>query len=108
MNGLIVILAVTSVTFMPLGDAMTLIFTSPLSTMIVASIFLGHRMRLYKIFNALLLISGTPIGKGPFKYYVIKEVGGWGQKMVIFNDLQYCKSSKRWAGGPKKVKNMMT
>ena len=37
--------------------------------------------------------------KGPFKYYVIKEVGGWGQKMAIFDDLQYCcKSSKRWVG----------
>ena len=47
-------------------------------------------------------------GKGPFKYYVIKEVGGWGQKMAIFDDLQYCKSSKRWVGGPKKTKNMMT
>ena len=46
--------------------------------------------------------------KGPFKYYVIKDVGGWGQKMAIFDDLQYCKSSKRWVGGPKKVKNMMT
>ena len=47
--------------------------------------------------------------KGPFKYYVIKEVGGCGQKMAIFDDLQYCKSSKRWVqGGPKKVKNMMT
>ena len=46
--------------------------------------------------------------KGPFKYYVIKEVGGWGQKMAIFDDLQYCKSSKKWVGGPKKVKNMMT
>ena len=46
--------------------------------------------------------------KGPFKYYVIKEVGGWGQKMTIFDDLQYYKSSKRWVGGPKKVKNMMT
>ena len=45
---------------------------------------------------------------GPFKYYVIKEVGGWGQKMAILNDLQYCKSSKSWVGGPKKVKNMMT
>ena len=42
--------------------------------------------------------------KGPFKYYVIKEVGGWGQKMAIYDDLQYCKSSKRWVGGPKKVK----
>ena len=50
----------------------------------------------------------TKISKGPFKYYVIKEVGGWGQKMAIFDDLQYCKSSKKWVGGPKKVKNMMT
>ena len=46
--------------------------------------------------------------KGPFKYYVIKEVGGWGQKTAIFDDLQYCKSSKRWLGGPKNVKNMTT
>ena len=45
--------------------------------------------------------------KGPFKYYVIKEVGGLGQKMAIFDDLQYCKSSKMWVGGPKKVQNMM-
>ena len=27
--------------------------------------------------------------KGAFKYYVIKEVGWWGQKMAIFDDLQY-------------------
>ena len=32
--------------------------------------------------------------KGPFKYYIIKEVGGWGQIMAIFDDLHYCKSSK--------------
>ena len=48
------------------------------------------------------------IKQGPFKYQVIKEVGGWGQKMAILDDLQYCKSSKSWMGGPKKVKNMMT
>ena len=46
--------------------------------------------------------------KGAFKYYIIKEVGGWGQNMAIFDDLQYSKSSKRWVSGPKKVKNMMT
>ena len=46
--------------------------------------------------------------KGPFKYYVIKEVDEWGQKMAILDDLQYCRSSKSWVGGPKKVKNMMT
>ena len=38
------------------------------------------------------------LNKGRFKYYVIKEVGGRGQKMAIFDDLQYCKSSKRWVG----------
>ena len=46
--------------------------------------------------------------KGPFKYYIIKEMCGQGQKMAILDDLQYCKSSNSWVGGPKKVKNMMT
>ena len=27
--------------------------------------------------------------KGPFKYYVSKDVGGWGRKMAIYADLQY-------------------
>ena len=31
-----------------------------------------------------------------------------GQKMAILDDLQYCKLSKSWVSGPKKVKNMMT
>ena len=26
--------------------------------------------------------------KGPFKYYVMKEVNGWDQKMAIFDYLQ--------------------
>ena len=55
-----------------------------------------------------MVMSNLNKTKGPFKYYVIKEVGGWGQKMAFFDDLQYCKSSKRWVVGPKKVKNMMT
>ena len=38
------------------------------------------------------------IPMGPFKYYIIKKVGGWGQIMVIFDDLQYGKSSKGWVG----------
>ena len=48
------------------------------------------------------------IHTGAFKYYDIKEVGWWGQKSAILDDLQYCKSSKSRVGGPKKVKNMMT
>ena len=61
-----------------------------------------------KPFSGFSLNQAKHLGKGPFKYYIIKEVGGWGQIMTIFDDLQYCKSSKRWVGGPKKVKNMMT
>ena len=26
------------------------------------------------------------LNKGPFKYYVIKEVGGWGGQMMMFDD----------------------
>ena len=46
--------------------------------------------------------------KGAFKYYVIKEVGGWGQKMEIHHDSENCNTSKSWVGRPKKIKNMMT
>ena len=28
-------------------------------------------------------------------------MGGWGQKMAIIDELQYCKSSKIWLGGQK-------
>ena len=42
--------------------------------------------------------------QGGFKYSVSKEVGGWGQKMVIFADLQYYLCWHRWVGGPKKAK----
>ena len=44
--------------------------------------------------------KGAGQGKGAFKYYVIKEVGEWGQKMAIFDDLHYCKSSDvgGWVG----------
>ena len=54
-----VICAISSVTLMPLGDAMTLLFTAPFSTMVIAAFFLGHRMRLYRILCALLLIGGA-------------------------------------------------
>ena len=30
--------------------------------------------------------SHLNLDKGPFKYYVIKEVGGWGGQMMMFDD----------------------
>ena len=67
---------------------------------------MDNDIRLGLSFNAVCFdfrstnVGSSVIGtrRGPFKYYVIKEVGGWGQKMAIFDDLQYCKSSKRWVG----------
>jgi drug/metabolite transporter (DMT)-like permease len=58
-GGLMMICSVSCVTFMPLGDAMALLFTAPLSTMILAAIFLRHNVRLYRIVNAFLLITGA-------------------------------------------------
>ena len=30
--------------------------------------------------------TNRTLHKGPFKYYVIKEVGGWGGQMMMFDD----------------------
>ena len=46
------------VTNMPLGDATAIIFSAPLPTMILSAVFLGSRLRLYKIFCGLLLYTG--------------------------------------------------
>ena len=33
------------------------------------------------------LVAKSEIGKGAFKYYVIKEVGGWVGQMMMFDDV---------------------
>ena len=33
----------------------------------------------------LFAFKGTLLNKGAFKYYVIKEVGGWVGKMIMFD-----------------------
>ena len=40
--------------------------------------------------NFVAFLENLKFYKGTFKYYVIKEVGGWGQIMAIL--------SKRWVG----------
>ena len=49
---------IISVYFMPLGDAMTIMLSSVLPTMIFAAIFLNERLRFYKICCAILIITG--------------------------------------------------
>ena len=58
-------------------------------------IYLVNVKTIMTIAQIVVAFSEKLIFKGPFKYYVIKEVGGLGQKMAIFDYLQYCKSSKR-------------
>ena len=61
-------------------------------------VFVMKCKKLRSWLSFIKVIIKAMLHKGPFKYYVIKEVGGWGQKMAISDDLQYCKSSKRWVG----------
>ena len=37
-------------------------------------------------FLSFQTIHQFELNKGPFKYYVIKEVGGWGGQMMMFDD----------------------
>ena len=68
-GSLLIICSFSCVLFMPLGDALTLIFSAPLSTMVLAAIFLGHRLRLFKITAGILLIIGTVLViKPPFLF----------------------------------------
>ena len=68
-GALLIICGFSCVLFMPLGDALTLIFSAPLSTMVTAAIFLGHRLRLFKITTGILLVIGTILViKPPFLF----------------------------------------
>ena len=74
MSGFMLIAAFYSIIYMPLGDAMALHFTSPLFTMTMAAIFLGHRLRLYKSFcGTLLLIGAALVIQPPFIFNAMPE-----------------------------------
>ena len=48
-----------SVVLMPLGDAQTIIYSCPIFTMVLAAMFLGHRLRLFKIFVGIFTLVGV-------------------------------------------------
>ena len=47
-----------AITFMPLGDAMTIILSAVLPVVVLAAIFLKERLRLYKILCSILVVTG--------------------------------------------------
>ena len=59
LGSVVMICAFSCMLLMPLGDALTLLFTEPFSTMFMAAMFLGHRLRLFKISLGLFLLIGV-------------------------------------------------
>ena len=47
-----------AVTYMPIGDAMTIILCGAIPTVILAAIFLGERLRLYKVICTICVVTG--------------------------------------------------
>jgi len=70
-DGLVAWLEIFSLTFTPLGDSTALVFTAPLSTMILSCIFLKTKLRLYKICCGLIFMTGVTLMVRPsiiFRY----------------------------------------
>ena len=67
--GIVMILCFAAVTTIPIGDALTVVYSSPIFTMIFSAIFLGSRLRLYKITLGLVLSLGIVlVVKPPFLF----------------------------------------
>ena len=67
--GIVMILCFAAVTAIPIGDALTVVYSNPIFTMIFSAIFLGNRLRLYKITLGLVLSLGIVlVVKPPFLF----------------------------------------
>ena len=65
--GTVMILTYRAMQMIPLGDASTFIYTSPLWTMFFSALFLGTRLRLYKLFFGVIVAGGIIlVVKPPF------------------------------------------
>ena len=81
------------VLFLPLGDALTLIFSAPLSTMVMTAIFLGHKLRLYKVTFALILLTGTVlVVRPPFLFPSSKGTTVQHNDFSFFTDFYFVRS----------------
>lgn len=59
LGGIMVMSGFVSVTLIPLGDALTLFFSSPVFTSVFSHIVLGHRLKIWKSFFIVVLICGV-------------------------------------------------
>jgi len=51
--------ALSSMTYIPLGDALAIIFTEPIWTLLLTKVFLGSKISLRKLLFCLLLVAGA-------------------------------------------------
>ena len=58
-SGIILLCTYLSIIYMPFGDAVTIIFTTPITTMILSSLFLNDTCKLYKWFCSISLFAGV-------------------------------------------------
>ena len=76
-NGICVLGEFICVSYMPIGDATSIIFSSPLPSMILSALFLSHNLRLYKITCGLILYLGI--------IFVVKPPFIFGSNVLITN-----------------------
>lgn len=65
LGGFTMLTTFACVRFMPVADAITLIFTNPFFTMLFAAVFLGHRLSVLKITSAMGLLAGIVLVAKP-------------------------------------------
>ena len=65
MSGVTVVTVVLAVTNLPLGDAITIIYSAPVFTMVLSTICLKARLGLFKVILACLLVSGIVLVSKP-------------------------------------------
>lgn len=76
---------IIAVSYMPIGDAMAIIFSCALPTVVMAAVFLNERLRLCKIVCCALLVSGiTMVIRPPFIFG--DNVGTLNSKHIVKAD----------------------
>ena len=68
-GGMVTLAIQISVFFLPLGDAMAILFSNVITTMIMAAIFLGERIRAFKIVCGIMVVAGIILVVKPFDFF---------------------------------------
>ncbi len=88
LGGTMILCCFIGVLYMPLGDALTIIFSVPLFTMVFSRLILGTRLNAYKILCGLCLVAGVILVARPPFLFPDKDPG----------TTQEVRDSKYWTG----------